>query len=799
MAITFKIAARTLRHLGAELITSEEMALNELMKNSFDANSEDVRINIKYPMSINYLESLLLKYFNKKNTAQNKTINLIKNNMQKYTTEDLDSIDIFENKPFVKEVTKILELSSNISDKEDFDTFINNEIHNLKNKYYSIQVIDSGIGMTKKELEEVFLVIGTPNKLYKTEENGRVLLGEKGIGRLSMMKLGNKAKIITKTANEEMGNSIIFEWDKFDDPDAELTDIELSSNEVKCDFKQGTKIIIKDLISDWNLTKTQSFVEEYIRRLKNPFNQDDELFPIDIYQNEKRLPLTDIPDWLVKQANFKATYEFTPDPDNIEMPWLEGKVTWRDHDSSETRTWFGNILITQLVDEKDEDNTDYETILRKLGKFKVTLYWFNRKDLQPSPDRALKTIRKELDKWVGGISIYRDNFRIGFTGGLNDDWLEWDNKALRGQGYTLNRYQTIGALEISKINNPLLQDTANRQSLTETSEFKILKKILGEILRQDLLKHIHAYKSVQEIILQENIDSKIDSSGISIRKAEKNLTKISKKLNEEDNKDLEEVQQLLKNQNEVINGLNTKIHTLSEKSTEILELANLGQMADIIAHELSRITENTSSLLTRLHDEENTPEQIELIIKELKKQIDATNKRIKSIDILSPASTQENEEFDITAQLNTIIEGYQPKFRRHDISAFLSVDGKESRVPVKVTMVRGLVAQILENLLVNSVYWLQQGLKSGENQAKIFIDIDSKARVIFISDNGPGIDPRYKEDIFKPYFSNKKRGKGLGLFIAAEIARYHQAKIYLDNDIEEDGRIRTFIIELPKF
>lgn len=183
----------------------------------------------------------------------------------------------------------------------------------------------------------------------------------------------------------------------------------------------------------------------------------------------------------------------------------------------------------------------------------------------------------------------------------------------------------------------------------------------------------------------------------------------------------------------------------------------------------------------------------------MKKQIDATNKRIRSIDILSPASTQEDEEFDITAQLNTIIEGYQPKFRRHDIAAFLSVDGEDSRVPVKVTMVRGLVAQILENLLVNSVYWLQQGLKSGENQAKIFIDIDSKSRVIFIRDNGPGIDPRYKEDIFKPYFSNKKKGKGLGLFIAAEIAKYHQSKIYLDNDIEEDGRIRTFVIELPKY
>lgn len=40
----FSVAARTLIHLGAELITSDEVALNELIKNSFDADSPRVRI-----------------------------------------------------------------------------------------------------------------------------------------------------------------------------------------------------------------------------------------------------------------------------------------------------------------------------------------------------------------------------------------------------------------------------------------------------------------------------------------------------------------------------------------------------------------------------------------------------------------------------------------------------------------------------------------------------------------------------------------------------------------------------------
>lgn len=59
-------------------------------------------------------------------------------------------------------------------------------------------------------------------------------------------------------------------------------------------------------------------------------------------------------------------------------------------------------------------------------------------------------------------------------------------------------------------------------------------------------------------------------------------------------------QNVMTNQNELINQLNAKMEKAFETNTDILELANLGQMVDIIAHELARITENTSNLLIRL-------------------------------------------------------------------------------------------------------------------------------------------------------------------------------------------------------
>ena len=104
----------------------------------------------------------------------------------------------------------------------------------------------------------------------------------------------------------------------------------------------------------------------------------------------------------------------------------------------------------------------------------------------------------------------------------------------------------------------------------------------------------------------------------------------------------------------------------------------------------------------------------------------------------------------------------------------------------------------MENLLTNSAFWVQQSLKYGEDQRRIVVEIDTSASVVMVTDNGPGIDAAYAEAVFKPYYSTRKRGKGLGLYIARELVEYHGGRLYLDASGESDGRLRTFVLELPK-
>lgn len=59
MAVQFKIAARALRQIGAELISSDEIALNELIKNSFDAGSPNVAIHFANPIPLSVTEGII--------------------------------------------------------------------------------------------------------------------------------------------------------------------------------------------------------------------------------------------------------------------------------------------------------------------------------------------------------------------------------------------------------------------------------------------------------------------------------------------------------------------------------------------------------------------------------------------------------------------------------------------------------------------------------------------------------------------------------------------------------------------
>ena len=118
----------------------------------------------------------------------------------------------------------------------------------------------------------------------------------------------------------------------------------------------------------------------------------------------------------------------------------------------------------------------------------------------------------------------------------------------------------------------------------------------------------------------------------------------------------------------------------------------------------------------------------------------------------------------------------------------------------KISAVKGMFLQIIENLLANSFYWLKIQKKLDEGfRPKITIELDRDGNTIAFSDNGPGIAPEDSDSIFQAFFTRKPpgEGKGLGLYISRELAQYHDWQLYLlETPSRKTGRLNTFILDI---
>lgn len=764
----FRMAARVLRQLGAELITSDDIALNELIKNAFDAGSPEVEIIIKSP----FIESKIRKL----------TVDNIKEEIK----------CCFDNES-VKDKSKT-EIINKIN-SEKFNTL--DDIARIISSFNEIHIIDTGNGMDKDKLENAFLVVGTPNKwLVKQESNDKdVILGDKGVGRLSMMRLGQYSKIKSTQKNDAVWNQIEFDWNEFDDPYKYVEDIEIkidSSEHKENRSLSGTCIFIKNLNKFWSLKDAKNFSNNYLRRLQNPFSIEKLPFPIVIKFNDIEIDIPSLYKWFKELANFEAKIDFTPNVKDENDIVLKRTLKWHGKESDEIRYWTLKEISNNLSCTRQD--------LNKLGPFIAHCLWFNRGKLGVKGiDIDQDLFKKELNLWCGGFSIYRDGFRVGTTGSLEDDWMEMDTAALKSKGYTLNRYQTIGSLQITSTDNKSLIDSSNREKIISCDSQILLKQIMSQIIAIDLRSHINTVKDIENKIkiAEETTESSLQESTENLKKTLNDMRTLKRKLPKDCQQEFTGIEDSLKSHLEDVRKLKNVISEMSEKDIEIIELAGIGLVVEKVIHELNRLTTGTQDYLQKLEGL-GVSDEVTKVINILKQQMMVTNKRIRTVDVLSPSGRQRKGVFNIKGLIESVIESNASKLERHGVKVSILLDGEKTSKAFNVNMVQGLVAQILENLINNSVYWLSQGLLEGEDTPRIIIDIDTKTKSISFSDNGPGIEPRYKNEVLKPYFTTRPKGKGLGLYIAQELAEYHKTKFYLDNTPNAvDGRLRSFILELP--
>lgn len=777
--MSFKITARTLLELGAELISSDAIALYELIKNGVDARSPLIKIRVQSILSHSRYQQAL-----------------------EYIDEDVPLETLKE------DISSWLEIDAPSEAKREFHSMVHSSGNNRENfrknlvKAYCdlnyIQVEDTGEGMSLDDLENIYLTIGTRSrkqakKYSNPDGNGSAVayLGDKGVGRLSVMRLGDKLDVITTQNSDNYWNHLSIDWRQFShDSDLLLHEISVTpyTGERKKEKNEtGTKIRITNLKSDWNRARFNELLDTEFSRMIDPFEGWRANKLLRIYYNGTQVTLTKIEERLLQEAHSIVDFKFYYDESAGEAT-ISGEMNYRLHANRKKPISYNEAAILSFTNSKSLK------IIKKLGSFDVKFIWFNRKYLAAVEGIGAKEdVRKLVNKWAGGLMVFRDGFRINPYGGPDDDWLHLDKRAFSRSGYKLNRNQVIGRVRLGGQNNFLIEQT-NREGLVDNEYKFVFVSILQRILED--------FKTFSQGIEDELKREQLTSLDTLRQKALEAKSEIQKKIRHlivqvpEQAGPLNQIEKLVTTLAKQIDGVEEIVDDYRDERKKFVHLASLGLMIELILHELGRASGNTLGTLESI-ELEKLPGKLPAVFKTLETQLKTLQKRIETLNPLSTARRQTKETFDLTEVIHQVVDARAAQAHRHKVTVeILSTNSKTWRIKA----VRGMIIQIIENLLANSFYWLKhQAIVHRDTKLKITIILNKETNTISITDNGPGVEPERADEIFLPFVTSKPPGKGsgLGLYIAKELATYHKWSLDISRTPKKSRNVLdTFILDL---
>lgn len=205
-------------------------------------------------------------------------------------------------------------------------------------------------------------------------------------------------------------------------------------------------------------------------------------------------------------------------------------------------------------------------------------------------------------------------------------------------------------------------------------------------------------------------------------------------------------------------------------------------MAKETAHQLGTPVSSLEGWVEMLKESNLDPK----IVQELEKDVDRL--RLVSDRFGKIGSSPHLENTDLVVQVRNMVD-YMRKRATGKIVFNVNTPGDK---PVFAKISAPLFDWVIENLLKNA-------LDAMEGKGAITVDIneDPKKVIIEVTDTGKGISKSNIANVFKPGFTTKKRGWGLGLSLSKRIiSQYHQGEIYVKHS--ELGKGTTFRVLLKK-
>ena len=632
--------------------------------------------------------------------------------------------------------------------------------------------------MNRQIVETAWLVIGTDNKKGTEKRFGRYPLGEKGIGRLGVHKLGKEINMYSK-ADTSPEVHVHIDWDKLalakslDDFKVDIS--EYNDSQYYKNGQTGTYIIVNRLKSTWDKRQIRE-VYRNIMSLNSPFANTSDTFNVEIKSNSnifEGLPRFEdiISNGGMYFGKCRMTQNFIESFKYEFRPWTSLDKIDNGRVVTESELIEEDLLLKgfhEVEGKKRLQQYDINLDKYKIGDIEFDLIIFETDAVIFNYLNTEKTSLKTYLSENGGVRVYRDNVRVYDYGESDNDWLGIDLKRVHRVGGNVSNNIILGSVRLKREQSTGLKEKTNREGFIEDESY-------------------HAFVDAINYVL---------SLFVRLRNEDKEkLTSLYKthKAVEPVLSDLHDVIELVKqkvpteaDKQEILKYLMRINDQYSEVKDVLIKSANAGLNLSVVIHEMEK---QVAALIGSVKT--NDTERVIDITKRLEKIIRGYSSMIRKTSY---------GQRDLSSIVKMAVENYEFRFSDHEIDVYSNY--KDNKLSAWLAEAESV--SVVTNLLDNSIYWLSYA-RQKERRISIFItDQIQGYNSIIVSDNGPGFN--ISPDVaIKPFITGKPNniGMGLGLHIVNEMMHEMKGKLlFLDeHEIDlpgyaKDNKINKAIIAL---
>jgi signal transduction histidine kinase len=629
----------------------------------------------------------------------------------------------------------------------------------------TLRVTDDGVGMTPEAIRNGWLVLGRSAKTaHQPTPLGRTPVGDKGLGRLAALRMGDVATLRSRPAARP-GTELVLtlDWSRYDAATA-VEDVVLVIGSRQTEESPGTTIEVANLRVRLGRQEVERLARVLVL-LADPFDASTGFHPVLVAPAFKDL------EQRVREAYFDdAEYHL------VAMLDEQGCASARVFDGSGKERW--------TATHEDVSKGPRKTApIYRTSSARFELWAFNVSTRSFAPHTPLRELRRWLAA-VGGIHLYHRGLRVHPYGDPGYDWLDMNLARVRSPELRPSTNTSIGRVVVTDLQQRLIQKT-DRSGFIENEAFSELRRFA-----QDALEWMAAAR------LSEREARRIEERARApqvVAQAKATLTHTIESLPPEDRHALQAAVGRLDAARE------QEARTLREDLQLYRTLGTVGTTTAVFAHEAAKPVTQIEMMAATIERRGRGAlgEKYATFLENPVCNILRSARALKSFAALPlrllAREKRRTGRIDVHVVVHDMLELFEPFLSDARINVRLELMDPAPVVQASVASIEAILA----NLLTNAVHAFEsEDMHSDLRDVVIRTELSGGDRLLLrLLDTGPGITHLSVDDIWLPGQSSRPGGTGLGLTIVRDTVSDLGGAVRALPHGELGGA--EFVVELP--